>query len=157
MRSADARPDGHRDLGWALVAGQFALLAALASEARHARTTPAWLRGLGALAVLAGGGVIGLASARLGGHLTAHPAPTAGAVLCTDGPYRFVRHPIYSGLLLLTAGITAVASTRRAVALGGGLVALLSYKARFEERLLASRFPEYEAYAAHTSRFVPRF
>lgn len=148
--------NGQRGLGWTLVAIQFVLLGGIASEVRHTRRTPGWLRGVGVVGAVAGGAIVGLASARLGGQLTAHPAPTSEAVLRTDGPYRFVRHPIYSGLLLFGAGLAAIAGTARAAALLGGLVALLSFKARFEEGLLVSRFPDYEAYASRTPRFVPR-
>lgn len=148
--------NGQRGLGWTLVAIQFALLGGIASEVRHTRSTPGWLRGVGVVGAVAGGAVVGLASARLGGQLTAHPAPTSETALHTDGPYRFVRHPIYSGLLLFAAGLAAIAGTARVAALLGGLVALLSFKAQFEEGLLVSRFPYYEAYASRTPRFVPR-
>lgn len=147
---------GTSQSGWALVAGQLTLLALLALEAWR-RDAPPPLRLLGGVAVLAGASVMGLASSRLGRQLRAHPAPAADAVLRTDGAYRHVRHPIYSGLLLLAAGLAAVAGTLRAAIEGAALLGLLTAKARLEERLLAERFPAYPEYARRTPRFVPRF
>lgn len=143
-------------LGWLFVSGQFALLGALLIEVWAARwPAPAqWL--LGGLAVVAGGIIAVAASRRLGSELRTHPAPSAAAVLRVEGPYRFVRHPIYSALLLIAAGLTVVANTLLAFVTFGALLTLLTLKARFEERLLAARFPEYGAYARQTPRFVPR-
>ena len=100
---------------------------------------------------------IGLASRRLGRALRAHPAPGSDATLRTDGLYGLARHPIYSGLLLMGVGLALIARTPRAIATVCSLAALLTFKARFEERLLEERFPEYRAYRDSTPRFVPRF
>jgi protein-S-isoprenylcysteine O-methyltransferase Ste14 len=112
------------------------------------RTAGQVLRWLGLGAVVAG-------ALRLGRAASVHPEPTSAAVLRTNGPYRFVRHPIYSGVLLFAAGIAATAGSALAVLAFGALVGLLSVKARFEERLLAQHFAGYAAYARVTPRFVP--
>jgi len=75
--------------------------------------------------------------------------------LVTSGPYRLVRHPIYSGLLLAGVG-SAVALTLwwlPAVALVG---VYFVYSANVEERNLTEQLPEsYPAYKRSTKRFVP--
>ena len=112
--------------------------------------TAAWL--------VAGAGVATIVwgARSLGREITPHPAPTPNATLRTDGPYRYVRHPIYSGVLLFAAGLTlASGSALKAVAFVL-LVVVLSIKAKFEEGLLAEHFPGYESYARRTPRFVPR-
>jgi protein-S-isoprenylcysteine O-methyltransferase Ste14 len=75
--------------------------------------------------------------------------------LVTSGPYRFVRHPIYSGLLLAVLG-TALATNLL------GLIALVLlatyflYSATVEERLLSTSFPAaYPAYRAKTKMVIP--
>jgi len=80
--------------------------------------------------------------------------PTAGG-LVTSGPYRYIRHPIYTAVCLF--GWAGVAAHRSAagVALGvvllaGGLMRMLS-----EERLVAERYPEYGEYAKRTKRMIP--
>ena len=47
--------NGQRGLGWTLVAIQFVLLGGIASEVRHTRRTPGWLRGVGVVGAVAGG------------------------------------------------------------------------------------------------------
>ena len=104
----------------------------------------------GVLAALAGAG-------GLGTSLTPLPTPTATSTLHTSGLYRFVRHPIYAGLLLAAAGEVVWSASGWKVAALLALFTLFTQKARFEERLLVARYPEYTAYAAHTPRFVPYF
>ncbi len=142
--------------GWLLVAFQIFLFGVLGLELLRARdaVSPRGAAGLGG--AIAGATAAGLASRRLGRELRAHPAPSPTAVLRVDGPYRLVRHPIYSGLLLLAGGLAVVSATVRAAAAFVALVAVLSLKARVEERLLAERFPEYRDYARRTPRFLPR-
>ena len=80
--------------------------------------------------------------------------PTEGGLIKT-GPYRWLRHPIYTAVLLFVwAGIASHAT------LMNGLLAVLASVAiavriGAEERLLAQRYPEYVAYAAQTKRVIP--
>jgi protein-S-isoprenylcysteine O-methyltransferase Ste14 len=75
--------------------------------------------------------------------------------LVTSGPYRLVRHPIYSGILLAGAG-TAVALSwlwLSAVALAG---IYFVYAATVEERHLSEQFPDdYPLYRRSTKMLVP--
>ena len=91
----------------------------------------------------------------LGRGLTATPLPNEHARLRTGGLYRFVRHPIYGGLLLAAAAIAVASGSVFRVVVFVALIVLLSVKARWEEKRLAARFAGYAAYAARTPRFVP--
>lgn len=75
--------------------------------------------------------------------------------LVTSGPYRFVRHPIYSGILLGFLG-TALATNLYWLI---GLVVLgayFIYSATVEERLLTKSFPDaYPRYRARTKMLIP--
>jgi len=85
-------------------------------------------------------------------HGTANP-PAGGLV--TTGPYRFIRHPIYSAILLFFwAGIAAHASP---ATLGLGVLVTVFTAVRMgaEEKLLVTMYPEYAAYARNTRRVVP--
>jgi protein-S-isoprenylcysteine O-methyltransferase Ste14 len=75
--------------------------------------------------------------------------------LVTTGPYRFVRHPIYSGLLLGVLG-TALASDLLGLILTVVLGANFYYAASVEERNLGATFPSaYPAYRAGTKMLIP--
>jgi protein-S-isoprenylcysteine O-methyltransferase Ste14 len=139
-----------------LVGGQALLLAVLVlGPSGHAWKVPSPLRAAGQVLRWVGLAAVVIGALRLGRAASVHPEPTSRAALRTDGPYRFVRHPIYSGVLLFAAGIAATAGSVLAVLAFGALVGLLSVKARFEEGLLAQRFAGYAAYARVTPRFVP--
>src|SRR5437867_176853 len=80
--------------------------------------------------------------------------PTGGG-LVTTGPYRFVRHPIYSAVLLfLWAGVAAHGSI---LSLLTAVVATAAVAMRIvtEENLVAETYPEYAEYARHTKRIIP--
>jgi protein-S-isoprenylcysteine O-methyltransferase Ste14 len=70
--------------------------------------------------------------------------------LIERGPYRFVRHPIYSGVLLMLLGTMVVWGRLVGVVALLVIIAGLSVKASLEERLLARHFPE--AYARYRRR-----
>lgn len=76
--------------------------------------------------------------------------------LIRTGPYRYVRHPIYTGLLIAAMGSAMVANTLEAV-FGVGLV-LVAFliKMRHEERLLTQEFgDDYRAFKSEVSALVP--
>lgn len=85
-------------------------------------------------------------------HATA--SPTEGG-LVTTGPYRHIRHPIYTAALLITwAGILGNLSVLN---LAFGFVTLAGTIVRIycEETLVRVRYPEYDDYARKTRRFIP--
>ena len=85
-------------------------------------------------------------------HLAANP--TEGG-LVTTGPYRYIRHPIYTALCVFTgAGIVAHWSWGAGVC---GALMLSGAVARIfcEETLVMARYPEYRPYAARTWRMIP--
>jgi protein-S-isoprenylcysteine O-methyltransferase len=77
--------------------------------------------------------------------------------LIDRGPYAFVRHPIYTGVLLMVLGVVTLAGTTAGVILFATMVSGLIVKAQREERLLTKHFPEaYPLYRARVrARLVP--
>ena len=73
----------------------------------------------------------------------------------TTGPYRFVRHPIYLGGLLITVGEVWLRFSPLVVCLNVLFVAAQLVRLRYEEQILARTFPEYQEYRARTSALIP--
>jgi protein-S-isoprenylcysteine O-methyltransferase Ste14 len=75
--------------------------------------------------------------------------------LVTSGPYRFVRHPIYSGLLTAMLG-TALVDNLLGLIVVAVLVAYFYYCGIVEERNLATTFPTvYPEYRSRTKMLIP--
>ncbi|HLJ04516.1 MAG TPA: isoprenylcysteine carboxylmethyltransferase family protein [Solirubrobacteraceae bacterium] len=75
--------------------------------------------------------------------------------LVTSGPYRFIRHPIYSGLLLAVLG-TALTISLYALLVGVLMSGYFVYSARVEERLMTELFPaDYPGYRIRTKMLIP--
>lgn len=75
--------------------------------------------------------------------------------LVTSGPYRFVRHPIYSGLLTAMLG-TALIDSLLGLIVVAALVAYFYYCGIVEERNLTATFPKaYPEYASKTKMLIP--
>jgi protein-S-isoprenylcysteine O-methyltransferase Ste14 len=75
--------------------------------------------------------------------------------LVTSGPYRFVRHPIYSGLLLAMLG-TALVNNLIGLIVVAVLIAYFYYCGIVEERNLAVTFPKaYPEYRSRTKMLIP--
>lgn len=90
------------------------------------------------------------ARATLGGNWSGMIVLKDRHELIDRGPYAFVRHPIYTGVLLMVVGTTAFWGTRDSVVMFAIIVVGLFVKARTEERLLTKHFPE--AYPQYRAR-----
>ncbi len=76
--------------------------------------------------------------------------------LIRTGPYRFVRHPIYSGLLLAILGTAIAFGEWRGLLAFGLLTGSLLLKLRMEERFMSEIFPnEYARYRAEVPALIP--
>jgi protein-S-isoprenylcysteine O-methyltransferase Ste14 len=85
-------------------------------------------------------------------HASADPTPGG---LVNTGPYRFIRHPIYTAAsLFIWAGIVSNWSVFAGL-LGVALLAGAFVRMLCEERLVVAAYPEYREYARTTKRMVP--
>ncbi|MBL8858794.1 MAG: isoprenylcysteine carboxylmethyltransferase family protein [Planctomycetes bacterium] len=93
----------------------------------------------------------------LGRLFTVDVAIRAGHSLVTSGPFRFVRHPSYTGLLAMFVGWSVTfANVASAVALLAPLTIALFYRLHVEESALSGAFgADYAEYCARTKRLVP--
>ena len=102
------------------------------------------------------GVMVGLwAASVLGAGLTASPLPNGRVGLVSRGPYRWVRHPMYTAVMVFMAGVAVLSGSWPVPSALVILVALFNVKARWEEARLAEAFPGYADYRAVTNRFMP--
>ena len=121
----------------------------------HMTKHHAWLIGLGFVLFLSGLGLAVWARRYLGRNWGTPMSQKVDPELVTSGPYRRVRHPIYSGILLAALG-TALAVNWYWLIAAGLIGAYFVYSAVMEERYMSDRFPEaYPAYRKSTKMLVP--
>ncbi len=108
-----------------------------------------------AIVALIGGVVLVAGAVTLGANLSILPSPREGARVVRQGVYRWVRHPIYAGVILLTVGWVVYRGDLLHVVLAVATALFYAAKASREERYLQDRFPDYAGYRRRTWRFVP--
>jgi protein-S-isoprenylcysteine O-methyltransferase len=93
----------------------------------------------------------------LGRNWSANPSVKEGHELIVRGPYRFVRHPIYTGILLALFGSVLVGDGRIRSVLFFAFIAIgLHFKSQIEEDLMIQTFPDaYPAYRRRTKAIIP--
>jgi protein-S-isoprenylcysteine O-methyltransferase len=93
----------------------------------------------------------------LGANWSASPTIKEGHELITAGPYRFVRHPIYTGLLLALFGSQVLAAGRACDLIIYAVIAVgLHFKSKVEEGFMMQTFPDaYSEYRHHTKAIIP--
>lgn len=114
------------------------------------------IRIIGALLVLAGCGFAVWARFILGTNWSGTVTVKENHVLITRGPYAWVRHPIYTGVLLALLG-NAVVGGRLVYLLTVGAVMLAFWlKLRIEEKFMMETFgQQYAIYKQHVKALVP--
>jgi len=112
---------------------------------------------MGMILCAAGIAVAAWARHRLGTNWSGIVALKQDHTLVRNGPYRYVRHPIYSGIILAAAGtFLAVLPTLQGVISLLFILVGFRLKSRLEERVLSREFPEeYPRYCSEVKALVP--
>jgi protein-S-isoprenylcysteine O-methyltransferase Ste14 len=142
-------------IGNLLVSIQFGALLVLAIlawgawQAAADQTLPWLLLGLSGMV-----GVWALTANRPG-NFNIHPTPHQDGELIQHGPYRWIRHPMYTSVLLFGAALAVAITSLSAWLVWALLAGVLMSKALLEERWMTRKHPTYTAYLARSRRFIP--
>lgn len=143
--------------GLLLVLGVATLAAGTAKSARSTPSRWSTRSALGAAAMLAGTGITVAAQRAMGASWRIGVDPDERTALVTSGPFRRVRNPIFSGMLLFAAG-NALAVPNR-LTLAGVLQLTAGINAQVllveEPHLRRQHGTRYADYAASSGRFLP--
>jgi protein-S-isoprenylcysteine O-methyltransferase Ste14 len=76
-------------------------------------------------------------------------------VMVMNGPYKYLRHPLYTAEIVTMAGFVLAHPSVRAAVILVAFVLLQLYRAVCEETILVNTFPAYKDYVSTTHRFIP--
>ena len=125
------------------------------SAFRGHATRSAWLGGIGLTLFALGLALAVWARIYLGRNWGTPMSQKDDPELVTTGPYRWIRNPIYSGIILAMFG-TALAVSLRWLVLAAILGSYFVYSAFQEQRYMSEQFPEtYPAYRDSTKMLIP--
>lgn len=88
-------------------------------------------------------------------HLKISPEINSANALMTHGPYQYIRHPMYTSLLLVTLCLILNDFSLMRLAAWVVLFVNLLIKISFEEKLLANHYSDYTKYQSKTKKLVP--
>ncbi len=126
-----------------------------AFKGHHAIVTNPILQGTGTALFVTGLGLALWARAYLGRNWGTPMSEKVDAELVTTGPYRYIRNPIYSGMILAAIGTSVAVSWYWLVAVVF-MGAYFIYSATVEEHIMERLFPnDYPAYRRSTKMLVP--
>jgi protein-S-isoprenylcysteine O-methyltransferase Ste14 len=149
-----------RSLSWARPFALVALIFIAATLRMTVMRQPLWhasalVGALASVVTVAGLVVAVWARLTLGANWSGTITFKEGHELIQRGPYAYVRHPIYSGLLLMGLG-TAIESARPSTFLFvAASTVMMMIKAHHEERLMSRHFPAYDEYRRRVKALIP--
>jgi protein-S-isoprenylcysteine O-methyltransferase Ste14 len=160
--AADRKPWWKGARGEWFVVAQVVLIGLVFLGPRNAAWLPQWpfpfpqaCAVAGVALMLLGGSLFVAGLLRLGPGLTPLPYPKDGAEFVQTGPFALVRHPIYSGGLVLALGWALNVQSWLTLGYVAALFVFLDVKSRREERWLAEKFPAYTAYQRRVRKLIP--
>lgn len=146
---------GQRGEIWVVIQAVLLVLLVVAPAVGPPWPGTAAIRVLGAACLAVGLPIVAWGALNLGRSLTPFPRPLPEGRLVTRGVYRFVRHPIYFGVLLCALGYALMTTSVLRLALTIILFVFFDMKARREEVWLQARYPDYAAYRTRVKKLIP--
>lgn len=118
---------------------------------------PSWSRWAGVGVLIAGCALVLWTFRSLGKNLTDTVVTRRQHTLVSHGPYRWIRHPLYSSAALVIASLSVIAANWFLLVIGLTVLSVLILRTRTEEANLVARFGDsYREYMDRTGRFLPK-
>ena len=114
-----------------------------------------WASVAGGVLLLSGSLLFVSGILRLGANVSALPYPKSESTLIVTGPYRIVRHPMYSGAIWVAFGWALFVHSWLAIGIALVLFVFFDLKSRREEAWLKGKFPGYVDYQQRVRKLVP--
>ena len=114
-----------------------------------------YLKPMGLIIGISGAIILVLSLLQLNTNLSPFPSPKKTSSLVQTGLYKFMRHPIYGGIILIGLGFGFYSFSGWKLLITFTLIVFFYFKSRYEEKLLIHKFPEYAEYKKSTGRFFP--
>jgi protein-S-isoprenylcysteine O-methyltransferase Ste14 len=150
-------PDAKK-IGWVYVLVQVIVIGAILFFSNRYRTNlaPESISTIAGIIVITAGLIMAIFSfINFGQIVTPNPVPMDNYTLKTTGMYKYIRHPIYSSVLLTLLGFVILSQSISGFIFWVAGVLFIAYKTGFEEKQLSLKFPEYTAYKSKTKKLIP--
>jgi len=134
-----------------LVIAQFTLIVAIVQYCEFPFYNP-YLLFLGIFGGLIG--ILAIFTMKLN-NLRVQPIPKSDAELISSGIYQYIRHPMYTSVLVMMLSFVLNTIEIISVSLFCILIITLIVKLRYEEQLLEQKFTDYSDYMKQTYRLIP--
>lgn len=114
------------------------------------------LKLLGSVVFVIGMLIVLLSVLKLNRNLSAFPTPIKDGSLIETGFYKYIRHPIYTGIVVAGLGFSVYSGSGFRLIVTLLLLILFYFKSKYEEQKLIKVFSDYKAYMKRTGRFLPK-
>lgn len=83
------------------------------------------------------------------------PDVRENAILIKSGPYKLIRHPMYTAVLTMLLGLLLNDFSNLSLLIYGCVVFVLLFKISVEEKMLLAKFSDYKEYSTTTKKLIP--
>jgi len=111
---------------------------------------------IGSAVFLIGMLIVFLSVLKLNRNLSVFPTPKKDGILIETGLYKYIRHPIYTGIIVAALGFSVYSGSGFRLIVTLLLLVLFYFKSKYEEQKLTNVFSDYKAYMNRTGRFLPK-
>ena len=142
---------------YVLVTLQFSLFLAYVANIKIAAINFDYtVKNTGLILVILGSILLIISVITLNKNLSPFPAPKANGELIEKGPYKYVRHPIYTSVLCCLLGYAFYTNSIYKISVTLLVFVLFLIKYKYEEARLLNTFKDYTNYKKRTGAFLPK-